>query len=741
MIGGRLGINTTILTLFLLIAVVVPISLEAQIDAGGITGTVTDSSGAVVAGAKVTLVNEGTKMSQSTESTSTGTYNLGALKPGLYTLRATSTGYSTFVAEQLSVHIQQTLTVDVILTAGTVSQQIVVTTATPLLQAENAAVGQTIGTESVNNLPLNGRNWVSLAQLSAGVATAPIGQPTSNAGTNGSAFFSVGGVSLWQNDIRLNGINNNIELFGGASIGTNATITPPPDAIQEFKIQNGDYNAEFGHSTGGIVNAVTKSGTSSLHGNLWEYLRNEAFDANDYISKLNNKPRAEYRQNQFGGTIGGPVYIPKLYRQTDKTFFFFSYQGTRIIIPASSTASVPTAAMRSSGYTNLQDILAYTTGTKSDALGRTIALGTVLDPATTRIVAAGATDPVSGLQNKSNNSVYVRDPFYSTGSIAGIKDFTALKNYLNLLPAGRLDANSINLLNIYPTATKAGVTNNFFYNPKQTQNANQYDIRIDHSFSSKDFIFASVDWNRTAYEIPGGLPGIAVGQNGALSPRYPAYAVAVGYTHTFSPSLVNDIHVGRNHINQNSLSSFGNTTGIPAMFGIQGIPQVANNGGLPPISLNGLTALGVRGYNPTLSDIGSIEAVENLTKTFRSHTFKLGVQFDHITGTITQPPYGRGNFSYSGQYSDVVNNNSSLLGMADLLLTPTASTVPGGIDFIGGLTSYSASNFAQTAYTRHYIGAYVQDDWKATPALTLNIGLRWDYFPPTLRVRVAKPIS
>ncbi len=211
-------------------------------------------------------------MSQSTESTSTGTYNLGALKPGLYTLKATSSGYSTFVTEQLSVHVQQTLTVDIALSAGTVSQQVVVTTATPLLQAENAAVGQTIGTESVNNLPLNGRNWVSLAQLSAGVSTAPIGQPTSNAGTNGSAFFSVGGVSLWQNDIRLNGINNNIELFGGASIGTNATITPPPDAIQEFKIQNGDYNAEFGHSTGGIVNAVTKSGTSNLHGNLWEYL-------------------------------------------------------------------------------------------------------------------------------------------------------------------------------------------------------------------------------------------------------------------------------------------------------------------------------------------------------------------------------------------------------------------------------------------------------------------------------------
>ncbi len=730
MIGIKLGANTAIKALLLLIAISITASLKAQIDAGGITGTITDSSGAIVVGAKVTLINEATRASQSTESTSTGVYNLGALKPGLYTLRATSTGYSTWVTESLSVHVQQTLTVDINLTAGAVTQQVIVTANTPQLQAENAAIGQTIGTESVNNLPLNGRNWVSLAQLSAGVSTAPVGQPTSSAGTSGSAFFSVGGVSLWQNDIRLNGINNNIELFGGASIGTNATITPPPDAIQEFKIQNGDYNAEFGHSTGGIVNAVTKSGTSNLHGNLWEYLRNEAFDANDYISNLNKKPRAEYRQNQFGGTIGGPVYIPKFYKQTDKTFFFFSYQGTRIIIPASSTASVPTTAMRNSGYTNLQDILTYTTGTKTDALGRTIALGTILDPATTRVVAAGATDPVSLLPNRTASAIYVRDPFYNGGSVAGIKDFTGVKNFLNVLPASRLNANSISLLGVYPSPTKQGVANNFFYNPKQTQNGNQYDLRIDHSFSSRDLVFVSVDWNRTAYDIPGALPGIAVGQSGALSPKYPASAIAVGYTHIFSPSLVNDIHFGRNHINQNSLSSYGNVSGIPAMFGIQGIPQIANNGGLPPIGLSGLTSLGVRGYNPTLSDIGSYEVVENLTKSHGSHTFKMGVQFDHIRGTITQPPYGRGNFSYTGQYSDVVNNNSTLLGVADLLLTPTGSTVPNGIDYLGGLTSYSGSNFAQTSYTRHYIGAYAQDDWKVTPGLTLNLGLRWDYFPP-----------
>jgi len=730
MFRNRFRISLALAAFHLLLAALIPSALWGQIDRGSVTGTVSDPSGAIISGATITLTNQATGVVSRAASTSTGTYSLSGIAPGTYTLRATSPGFQTFVEQGLEVHLQQTLTLNVSFVPGSVTEQIVVTTATPLLQAENAAVGQTIGTESVNNLPLNGRNWVSLAQLSAGVATAPVGQPTSNGGTIGSAFFSVGGVSLWQNDIRLNGINNNIELFGGASIGTNATITPPPDAIQEFKLQNGDYNAEFGHSTGGIVNAVTKSGTSSLHGNLWEYLRNEAFDANDYMSKLNDKPRAEYRQNQFGGTIGGPVYIPKLYQQRDKTFFFFSYQGTRIIIPASSTASVPSAAMRSSGYTNLQDLLTYTTGTQTDALGRTIALGTVLDPATTRMVAAGAMDPVTQLTNNSASVIYVRDPFYNGGSIAGIKDFTKFKNSLNLIPANRIDANSIKLLNLYPEPTVAGVSNNFFYNPKQTQNTNQYDLRLDHNIKSGDSIFVSADWSQMAYEVPGALPGTAVGQNGALSPRYPAYAFAVGYTHIFTPSLVNDLHVGRNHIFQNSLSSFGTTSGIPDQYGIQGIPQVANNGGLPSISLRGLTGLGVRSYNPTLSEIGSIEVVENLTKTYKNHTFKMGVQYDHIAGAITQPPYGRGNFTYSGQYTDVVNNNSNLLGMADMLLVPIASTVPGGMSNVGGLTNYSASNFAETTYTRHYIGAYIQDDWKVTPALTLNLGLRWDYFPP-----------
>jgi len=203
------------------------------------------------------------------------------------------------------VHVQQTLTVDLHMVAGSVQQQVTVTATTPLLQAQSAEIGQTITSQTINDLPLATRDWGSLAQLSAGVSTAPPGNPTADSGSTESAYFSVDGVNDWQNDFRLDGINDNIEFYGGNYTGTNAAIVPPPDAIQEFKVQNGDFNAEFGHSTGGVINAALKSGTNRLHGDLWEYVRNDAFNANYFFNRGNPVP--EYRQNLFGGTIGGPA--------------------------------------------------------------------------------------------------------------------------------------------------------------------------------------------------------------------------------------------------------------------------------------------------------------------------------------------------------------------------------------------------------------------------------------------------
>jgi hypothetical protein len=703
----------------------------AQIDAGTVAGIVKDPSGALISGATLTLTSDHTGIAVKAHSAASGEYTFNAVGPGTYTLTTEFSGFETHVTHGVDVHVQQTTVIDINLKTGSVQQQVSVTAAAPLLQTEDAAVGQTISGKMVNDLPLETRNWGSLGQLAAGVATAPIGQ---NGGTPENAFYSVDGVQLYQNDFRLDGVNNNIEFFGGSSVGTDATITPPPDAVQEFKLQNGDYNAEFGHSTGGIINAVIRSGTNRVHGDAWEYLRNEDLNANDFFSKQSGKPRAEYRQNQFGATIGGPVVIPHLYDGRDKTFFFGDYQGTRITTPAQSISTVPTAGMVNSGFTNLQDLINGSSGSSTDALGRVFSHGTILDPATTRQIAAGATDPISGLVNGSASPVFVRDPFHGPGlALGGVKNFTALTSQLNLISASRLDPNAVKLLGQYPLPNRTGTSilnQNFIYNPISTQTINQYDLRIDHTFGPRDTLFGVWDQSLWSEFAPGALPG----QNDQ-NESFPSYEVAIGYNHVFTPALSNEFHFGFGHSAKDQRLSNENVTGVPEQFGIQGIPQVAGNGGLSTFTISGLTGLGPSDDRPTIQTVWDAEYSDNVTRFYRNHTFKTGVQVDDLQGNIMQPPAPRGFFTYNGQFTDIPNSNQSLNGIADLLLTPTASSIAPSqnvtpVNNVGGVQTFSGSNFDGTQYHRWYTGAYFQDNWRVTPALTLNLGLRYDYFTP-----------
>lgn len=701
----------------------------AQIVTGSISGTVTDTSGAVVAGAKLTLTNEATSVPQTVRSGSNGDYVFEAVNPGTYTLTAEAPGFSRYVSSGIQAHTQTNLTVEVKLTVGSVNTMVSVTAAAPLLQAEDASVGQTIDEQQVNNMPLQSRDWTTLGLLAAGTTTP--------SGTN-DANFNVMGQNYTENDIRLNGIDDNEEIYGGGSIegasGTDAlaAIVPPPDAIQEFKLQTGNFNAEFGHSTGGIINASIKSGTNQVHGDLWEYVRNTDFNANDYFANQAGIPRPAYHQNQFGGTVGGPVYLPKIYNGRNKTFFFFDYQGTRINTPAASTSSVPTAGMRSSGFTNFQDYFSYVGGTKTDALGRVFPLATFFDPATTRMVAAGAMDPESGLVNSSANAVYVRDPFYTNGSIVGIKDFTGQTQYLNVLPVSRLDPNAVKIMSLYPAPTPGIATfPNYYQFAASTNDLNQYDVRIDENISTKDILWGVFDRSNETIYRPPPMPGIAEGQEYAdgkdLGPRY---AIALSYTHVFTPTLTNEAHAGWGHSIERLGGAYGNTMGIPAQFGIPGVPQVPGNGGLPGINIGGLSGLGASGWMPTLETVTDLEIMDNVTKVYGAHTFKTGFQIDNLHAPLIQPGYGRGWFTFSGQYSDIPNQNTGYAGPADMLLTPQAATVAAGINNLGGLTSFNDSNFAETSDQRYYMGAYFQDDWKATQRLTLNLGLRWDHYTP-----------
>ncbi len=760
--------------LALLAAFGLPCRRAAQTDRGAITGTVEDPSGAVVQNAQITLTNEATSVKIYTKTTGTGTYNFTDLLVGSYTVEADASGFQAYVEKGVLVYVQQVQTVNIKFTTGNVKQSVTVTAAAPLLDAENAEIAQAVTTQQVNDLPLATRNWGSLAQLSAGVTTAPSTSSgtgvTPDSGSSESAYFSVNGVNDWQNDFLLNGIDDNIEIYGGNYTGTNAAIVPPPDAMEEFTLQSGDYNAQFGHSTGGIINAAIKSGTNGLHGDLWEYFRNNDLNANYFFNRnctngvCTPKPIPPYHQNLFGYTAGGPVIIPHVYHGKDKTFWFTDYQGGRYVLPAPAGGeTVPTLGMVGSAYTNLQDNITYNipkSGVEAfdtDALGRMFANGTILDPATTRLIPAGGIDPISGLTNTTGAAAYVRDPFYNCSATAGCPaanygpggPLTGIKNFtqpavplssLNVIPITRQDPNVVKLLGVYPLPTSPGLINNFSsYVPSENKHTNTWDIRIDENINPRNTLFGVFDRSLLTVNVPSNLPGVAVGQTGGRTDNLPAYAWAVGYTRIFTPTLTNEMHVGEVHSDKLQLSNFGNVFGIPATYGIGGVPQVANNGGLPPIDIANLTGLGVGNYTPTLQYVWAVEGVDGLTKVISSHILKVGVQVDDLEANIEQPPQGRGDFNFNGMYTDVPNRiavtGTGLNGIGDILVAPTASLVsanPGitAVNDVGGMNQFSGSNIAQTDDHRWYIGAYVQDNWKVTPQLTLNLGVRWDYFTP-----------
>lgn len=705
-------------------------TLLAQIDVGRVAGTVKDPAGAVVAGAQITLTNQATSVVQQTQTSSTGTYVFASVLPGMYTLKAEATGFKTYLQQDVEVHVQKSVTADISVSVGTANQEVTVESAVPLLQAEDTSVGQTVGSAAINDLPLNGRNYSALAQLVPGsYFTGTVN--SSPSGSNAIRVMS-NGAEPGQVDFRMNGVDNNEEVFGGT------TVAPPPDAIQEFQVQGADNSAEFGHSAGTVVNAIVKSGTNQIKGDLWEFFRNEALNANDYFSNQNNLRRQEYRQNQFGGTIGGPVVLPG-YRGKNKTFFFFDFQRTQAVAVAVNspfTDTIPTALMQSSGFTNLQDLITGNSGTEIDGLGRKYSLGTVFDPATTRTIAAGATDPVTGLVNSKSTAVTVRDPFFA-GSVVGVTDYTGAVSRLNLIPASRIDANAVKLLQLLPLPTRPGLQNNYFAAPLQHTNINQYDARIDHNLGAKDSLFGVFSRSTQDQSPAQPFPNLAAG--GALQIQFattqPTYLLAISESHIFSPTFLNEARVGLNHNYNTREIPTANTSGLPGQFGIQGIPQLAGNGGLPTININGFSAFGSRRFSPTLQTTKAQDYTDNLTKLQGNHEIKLGIQFDRISGDITQPAFSRGNFSYTGQYSDIPNQNTNLVGIADFLLVPTISSVsssPGVTTFnnLGGPSSYNGSNFAGTNYSANYFGPYVQDRWKLTPSLTLTLGLRWDYFAP-----------
>jgi hypothetical protein len=642
----------------LLISLLSAAALSAQVDTGTIVGSVHDATGAVIPEAGITVTNEGTGATQTATTNGSGAYVVTPLRIGDYTVEIAHPGFQKQRRTGLHLNIQQQLVVDFDLAVGEVSSTVDVKAEAALLQTENGSVGQVIQQQTINDLPLNGRNYTFLARLAPGVTQ---GQPEGR-GLNANGWFEANGTRPAQNNYLLDGIDNNsssVDFLSGAAY----VVKPPIDAIAEFKLQTNAFSAEFGRAGGAVLNATLKSGTNEFHGSAWEFLRNDKFDSADFFQNSTAQQKGAFRQNQFGVTQGGRIV-------RNKSFCF----------------------------TDFSDLIALQNGSRVDASGRTFPLGTVFDPGTTRQIGANQ---------------YLRDPFPS-----------------NIIPASRLDPNAVKLISLFPAPTQAGLNNNYNINRNNRTDVNAFDSRFDQVISPKDQLFVRYSLSRSPSIFPPPFDGYADGGGFSDGTQHvDTQGAAISYTHIFNPTLINEARIGFNREHTSRIQAYGNdTSNIPAQFGIQGVPQVAGNGGLPYFGIGGLTQLGPAQWliSDRYSNTGQL--TENLTKIYKNHNFKGGVEVQVIALPWAAPPYAKGSFTFSGQYTSVPNLNDGSTGRAQFLLSPVMAAT--GVQQ-GGSDSVSASNFGDVSSTRNYYGAYFQDDWKIHPKLTLNVGLRWDYFSPT----------
>ena len=713
-------------------------TLHAQADTGSIQGTIRDQSGAVIPGAKVDLTNEGTNLTITLTAGGDGSYIFSPVKIGVYEVSAEAPGFAKAVQTHITLDIQQQRVVDLVLKPGAVTQTIEVTGAPPALQTQNASVGQVVDSRDVNNLPLNGRNFTFLAQLAAGVNT-PEADTRGNAQ---SGAFSANGLRPAQNNYLLDGIDNNSNTVDFLN-GTNFVTLPPLDAIQEFKVQTSDYSAQFGRAGGAILNATIKSGTNSFHGTAWEYVRNDLFDAADWFEDAGSIHKGEYRQNQFGATFGGPLI-------KNKVFFFGDYEGLRKLQGTVFTSSVPTALERSGGgngpYTDLSEIITDQSGTQSDVLGRVFPVGTVFDPQTTRGVVTGVTDPVSGIVGPSGCALsagvptcYTRDPIFgAVQTLTGVTSFTGASwaGLLNQLPAGRIDKNAVALLNLYPSPTNTALSSNYADSPVGDEHRNAFDVRMDFNKGDKDQIFARFSYVDDPQYIPGPFGGVADGgafQQGVQTAN--SVAPVASWTHTFSPTSVNEARLGYSRLGTSRVGPVSAQNGLPAKYGIADIPQGESNGGIPAFGINGLNTLGSNNFLPSKEVSETTQVTDNFTKTYGKHTFKMGIEYQRVRYSTLQPPFSHGQWNYDGSYTRVPEGQSYSTGIAMFLLTPGPTSLPASdayaVPYDGGANSADISNIARTDDGKNYWGSFFEDDFKVSSKLTLNLGLRWDYFGQT----------
>jgi len=640
---------------------------------GTFTGEVKDSTGAAVGAATVTVRNTGTNGIRTVTTNDEGIYNIPALVPGIYEVKAEKTGFKVAVRTNVELQVQQTARVDFGLEVGQVSETVEVSASAQLLTTENATVGTVVEQKRITDLPLNGRNFFSLVALSPNV-TYGFAQAAQAAGRQGGSrsqlTMSVAGArSAWSN-YTLDGITNtdvNFNLY---------IVLPSVEALQEFKVQTGIYPAEFGRAAGQI-NVSTKGGSNQFHGSLFEFLRNDKLDARPYFFKDPESPtqtaplKAPYRQNQYGGTLAGPVWIPKIFNGRDRLFFMANYEGFRSRTTSTNFFTSMTPEMRAGNFS---------------------------------VVPTPLQDPMTRVRtpNPSGSGFTVTSTPFAN----------------NQIPTSRFNPGATYLLTDFaplPNLPQTGLPNrNYQYLAKTPVDKDQFTGRIDFNESSQSQWFGRYSWTDELTVTPG------VKLNGTIL-YTKASQIVVANTRTFSSSKVNEFRFGYNSIFNNISQELAGVTNVNEKLGTPVKVDDPNSWGVPNISLSGstLSSFGNDANGPFSIDNKVYQAVDNFSWVAGKHTFRFGGDWRYNQFLQVGNEFARARFTSNGSF------------------TANANTLAGGYngaDFLLGWLSVveSAVALARGDFRNNEIGLYIDDTWKVTPKLTINWGLRYELAQPML---------
>ena len=677
----------------------------AQKDTGTIVGTVRDPSGATVPGAQVTVYEVDRGSSFVTTSNDAGEYVASPLRIGRYTVSVEKQGFKTAVAGPIELKVQDRIPLDVTLQVGVATEKVTVNAGAVRLETETSDLGQVVDSRRVSTLPLNGRNYAQLAQLSAGVAPSEPGSRVS-----ASYGFSANGARALQNNFLLDGVDNNANL--GDVLNESAyVIQPSVDAIAEFKVQTNSYSAEFGRGNGAILNAVIKSGTNEVHGDVYEFLRNEYFDAANSTLKQQGFGREPYKQNQFGVTLGGPII-------KNRTFFFADYEGLRTREGLILNGTIPSQNMVSGDFSSL---LSSTPVFASDANGN--ATG---QPA---LDCSGNPTFAGELFNARLTQASNLNPNGFCGVPIGVDAGGNPTNMFNTPGGTTVDPLAARLAALYPAPNSTNPNFNYLALPVQKTTRNNFDVRVDHQFSDKDFSFYRFSYEDQPRSIPAPFGNALDGGDFFSGNEDNSYrSVAISESHTFSQNLVNEFRLGYNRINSHRFQINSNVD-VSKQLGFPGVPFAPDNGGLPNITFSDGSSVGIgsSGFLPSIEKQNSWVFTDNLTKIAGRHSLKIGAEIRIEQFTIFQPSASRGSLGFGTEFT---SNPAAPIEFT--VANDSTSGAPGGNGFasflLGIPDSGSIVNLHDIDYRRQIYSGYVQDDWKVSPRLTLNLGLRYEMF-------------